>query len=163
MHRLFTRLQLHAAMQLRAASECGGTVDWKKVAALDATSSQALCFCIMSSCNFLLQSLGVERIVIIINAADRVMPNNEIWLPLSLPNSCSIVASCSDDWGSFATCLLCSGMPNSSLFLIPEPACINDPATVAALAVCFDANLQCNHNPKIGNNCAGCRRVHYFC
>ena len=163
MHRLFTRLQLHAAMQLRAASECGGAVDWKKVAALDATSSQALCFCIVSSCNFLLQSLGVERIVIIINAADRVMPNNEIWLPLSLPNSCSIVASCSDDWGSFATCLLCSGMPNSSLFLIPEPACINDPATVAALAVCFDANLQCNHNPKIGDNFAGCRRAHYFC
>jgi hypothetical protein len=114
------------------------------VVALDAASSQALCCCIVSSCNFLLQSLDVVSVVIIINAADRVMPNNEIWLPLSLPSSCSIVISCSDDWGSFATCLLCSGMPNSSLFVIPDTACVNDHATVAALVVRFNASLQRN-------------------
>jgi hypothetical protein len=123
---------LHAAIQLRQPADRGDAVDWKSV---DATSTQSLCGCILSSCNTLVQSLGVARIVMIINAADQVAPNNEIWLPPLLPSCCSIVASCSDDWGAFATCMLCSGMINSSVFVIPDSARLTDPATVAALAV----------------------------
>ena len=133
---ILTSLQLHAAIRQRMSALRGSIVDWKSVTIHDTTSAHALRCALISSCNVLLQTLDVSRILIILNAADCVRPNNYNWLPSLLPKACSIIASCSDDWGAFATCMLCSGMPNSALFVIPDSFCVADPVTLAALTVC---------------------------
>ena len=132
---LIPNLQLHAAIAQRWGGEACSTIDWRDVAVLDATSPQALRSCLLKSCNILLQTLDVARIIITINAADRVQPRNDIWLPQLLPRACSVVVSCNDEWGAFACCMLSSGMPNSSIALVPNSAATPDPATLAALVV----------------------------
>jgi hypothetical protein len=130
-----TRVQLHAAIRQRWSAPRGGIVDWKGATALDTTSAHSLRCCLISSCNILSDTLDVTRIIITLNAAHRVLPNNDIWLPAALPSTCSVIVSCNDDWGAFASCMLCHGMPDSALFVIPESASVTDPATLAALAV----------------------------
>ena len=135
---ILTSLQLHAAIRQRWSAQRESVIDWKSVTVLDATSAHTFRCCLISACDVLIKTLDVSRIIIILNAADRVRPNNDIWLPLTLPIQCSIVASCCDDWGTFAACMLCNGMPNSALFVVPESGTLPDPATVSALTVSVD-------------------------
>ena len=133
---LIPNLKLHAEIKQRRVVDAGLAVDWKNVAAFDASSACALSCSLVSCCNILIQSIGVSRIIITINAVDQVRPNNDMWLPRRLPGACSIVASCREEWGAFACCMLCSGMRNSALFVIEQSACATDSVTLAALSVC---------------------------
>jgi hypothetical protein len=132
---LTPKFKLHAAIKQLWVADTGLAVDWRNIAAFDVTSAHALSASLVFCCDVLVQSLGVSRIIITLNAVDRVRPNNDMWLPRHLPRACSIVASCSEEWGTFACCMLCSGMPNSALFVVGQPACATDSSTLAALSV----------------------------